>query len=566
MSVSLFRFHSTPILDVTTCIKAMWAIQIKWENIHAKTKNRIFQIIYAERTNLTVRTFFSLFYSLSHIGVTYDDLSTKFEVLTQSDEKMKKNGRKKNSEYFDYFSETKSLKEILLIGIEIFSNTMQSRQISHLFYILRTQEIPLSTFTVKTRKNIYQRISLFSAEFSIREMKSVLFGLSDWYGLERIQKNRTEKEIKLGGENLKFSNENDVEEVEKNNVKNVLKLMAAAVTRLCVDFDGNDAQSVTEHLRILNILHDIDLTTRNTLYNKILSVSTSIPTAPSSFQSSSTSSLHTITDDNNSCESNGNENNGNENENEEDSEGNVSKIIFTKNDNIVKKTVEGEMERLMNLKFENMGEKEEEKQEEKEVEKDGEKEGEVVNVTKNQNVRSTTSHMYSIPDNINNAQNNQLPINKYSQPFKSINEIKTEIHEKETAVRTAYQIVRAFDFVRVLAASGAEWRNLRYEVPTLFYSCLTLFSLTSPFHTPLHVLHPSHATFYFSSHFFLFLRLFFSLFSSFFFLFSFFFSFLVWITKTVSWLSWQVKIKKKKMKTLSKLKWKSTKTENIGFI
>jgi hypothetical protein len=527
ISISLFRSHSTTILDVTTCIKSLWAIQIKWENIHAKTKNRIFQIIYAERTNLTVRTFFSLFYSLSHIGVTYEDLSTKFEELTQCDEKMKKNGRKKNSEYFNYFSETKSLKEILLIGIEIFSNTMQSRQISHLFYILRTQEIPLNTFTVKTRKNIYQRISLFSTEFSIREMKSVLFGLSDWYGSERSRKNTTEKEIKLGGENLEFSNENDVEEVEKNNVKNILNSMAAAVTRLCVDFDGNDAKFVTEHLQILNILHDIDLTTRNILYNKILSVSvsTSIPTAPSSFQSSSTSSLHTNTDDNDSSESNGNENNGNENENEENSEGNVSKIIFTKNEIIVKKTVENEMERLMNLKFDNMGEKEEEKQEEKEVEKDGEKEGEVVNVSTNQSVRSATPHqnknsnknvMFSITNEINNPQNNEISRNEYSQPLEIINEIKTEIHEKETAVRTAYQIVRAFDFVRVLAASGADWRNLRYEAPSLFsFSCLTLFSLTaSPL--PGHLAY--HSTFYFSSHFFLLLHLFFTFF---FFLFSF---------------------------------------------
>jgi hypothetical protein len=517
--ISLFRSHSTTILDVTTCIKSLWAIQIKWENIHAKTKNRIFQIIYAERTNLTVRTFFSLFYSLSHIGVTYEDLSTKFEELTHCDEKTKKNGRKKNSEYFNYFSETKNLKEILLIGIEIFSNTMQSRQISHLFYILRTQEIPLNTFTVKTRKNIHQRISLFSTEFSIREMKSVLFGLSDWYGSERSRKNTIEKEIKLGCENLEFSNENDVEEVEKNNVKNILNLIAAAVTRLCVDFDGNDAKFVTEHLQILNILHDIDLTTRNILYSKILSVSvsTSIPTAPSSFQSSSTSSLHTNTDDNDSSESNGNENDGNENENEENSEGNVSKIIFTKNEIIVKKTVENEMERLMNLKFDNMGEKEEEKQEEKE--------GEVVNVSTNQSVRSATPHqnknsnknvMYSITNDINNLQNNEISRNEYSQPLETINEIKTEIHEKETAVRTAYPIVRAFDFVRVLAASGAEWRNLRYEVPTLFYfSFLTLFSLTA---SPLPGLLASHSTFYFSSHFFLLLHLFFTFF---FFLFSF---------------------------------------------
>ena len=81
-------------------MKSLWAMKIQWEKINEKTKNRIFKIIYEERTNLTVRTFFSLFYSLSHIGATYDDLSTKFEVLTQSDEnveKIEKNEKKRKS-------------------------------------------------------------------------------------------------------------------------------------------------------------------------------------------------------------------------------------------------------------------------------------------------------------------------------------------------------------------------------------------------------------------------------------------------------------------------------------
>lgn len=273
-------------------LKALWSVKIIWQDLNIATKNKLTNVIAEERTPYTVRTFVSVFFSLTNVQATYlqigDTNMKKSEINIQ--EKKEKNVTQQNE----------NLRKGFLVGLSKFSSALNRKQLSNVFYILRVRNVLWASLSSSTRNILLGKIQLFADEFSSREIISVLSGL---VSCDTLIPNSELSKSTLGNTNNDENvdenmNESEITEMNEITVTATLKSVLSAISRFCNEFTEIEAKSVVNNLSKVGLFHDLDDRTKNILYSKMIEnpiitkpSSTPLPPPPSTSTSASSSTF-----------------------------------------------------------------------------------------------------------------------------------------------------------------------------------------------------------------------------------------------------------------------------------
>ena len=255
------------------CLRGLWQLKINFEkHLSQKTKQRILEIIYKERTNFTVQTFSSIFYSLSHIGVKWKTLLSYTEnnfddnkndniknennhdnldysknnnvndddnervksmnILTnekligsinENTENNSENNLSSSATSFSTsfstssspipFQDSKNIQEIFITGVSTYARTMKIKQILNLFYVLRIMKIKLKIFDENIQKILLKKIIFFMPSMSVSGIGNILIYFS-CYGKDIMKRGINDIDSNLSTENeIEKENENDDNDV-----------------------------------------------------------------------------------------------------------------------------------------------------------------------------------------------------------------------------------------------------------------------------------------------------------------------------------------------------------------
>ena len=167
----LFYYYT----DLSACLKSLWQFKINFhEDLSDKTKQRIFEIIKNERTNFTVQTFVSIFYSFSHIGMKWSELNYNFDSKNDHVEDEK--------DLISYstipFQKSKNLQNIFLTGVSTYVPTMKAKQIINLIFIFRTMDIGWNELCRKTQNTLLSKLIIILNDVTPKTLVSILLFLS----------------------------------------------------------------------------------------------------------------------------------------------------------------------------------------------------------------------------------------------------------------------------------------------------------------------------------------------------------------------------------------------------
>lgn len=270
-------------------LKALWSVKIIWQDLNIATKNKLTNVIAEERTPYTVRTFVSVFFSLTNVQATYlqigDTNMKKSKINIQ--EKKEKNVTQQNE----------NLRKGFLVGLSKFSSALNRKQLSNVFYILRVRNVLWASLSSSTRNILLGKIQLFADEFSSREIISVLSGLVSCDTLiPNSELSKSTSGNTNNDENVDENmNESEIMEMNEITVTATLKSVLSAISRFCNEFTEIEAKSVVNNLSKVGLFHDLDDRTKNILYSKmienpIITKPSSTPTPPPPSTSTSASS------------------------------------------------------------------------------------------------------------------------------------------------------------------------------------------------------------------------------------------------------------------------------------
>lgn len=441
MTPSLFSHIFT---DILTVLKALWSVKIVWQDLNTATKNILTDIITEERTPYTVRTFVSVFFSLTHVQATYlqiGDTNTK-KSENNFQEKQEKNLTLQQNE---------NLQKVFLVGLSKFSSALNRKQLSNVFYILRVRNILWASLSSSTRNVLLGKIQLFSEEFSSREIISILSGLVSCETLipnsdlsknvltyNNGDENRTNDDESMDG----YENENEEvvksEKMETNEitVTATLKSVLSAISRICNDFTETEAKSLADNLSKIGLFYDLNDRTRNILYSKMIENSLTIrpSTTPASTLTSSSISASAFMDEYDNILMNSRTRNDNENEIE-----NKNETRNVKHSDC-KISVDEEMKKLNDLDFKKNTDKK-------------------VNNNDQNNLMQYDTREVKKSENEFIMKTNEENLVKQSEVYKEIPTTSNAARE-----RTGSESVRAFEWVKALVRSNAIWSDLRYEL------------------------------------------------------------------------------------------------------
>ena len=398
-----------------------------WQDLSTATKYKLTNIIIEERTPYTARTFVTVFFSLSHLQATY--LQENYSEF----ENNKSNKLKEKNENENASQQNEKLQKVFLLGLSKFANSLNKKQLSNVFYILRVRNVLWSSLSYDTRNILLQRILLFSEEYSSREIISILSGM---IACQTVSHSNKQQGVLLktdAGNDNDSENENEkAVESDKTNmeeiaVKAVMKSVFVVISRICKDLNEIEAKSVIFNLSKVGLFHELDEKTKNILYSKIIeNQSNTIPSSSTPFTSSTSISTTLPVDDfdnvlmHSLISEKSNDWNKNRNENENENEKNVKHSD-------TKLSVDEEMKRLHEMNFNNGA--------------------------------KTEINYFEVEKNIPVSDN--IIIEKFHDKFKDTNENENE--NKDIYVRTGSENARAFEWVKVLARSQATWLDLSIQ-------------------------------------------------------------------------------------------------------
>ena len=401
-------------------------MKIIWQDLNIATKNKLTNIITEERTPYTARTFISVFFSLTHVQATYLQIG-------DTDTKKSESNFQEKKEENAILQRNENLQRVFLVGLSKFTSSLNRKQLSHVFYILRVRNVLWASLSSSTRNVLLGKIQLFSEEFSSREIISILSGLVSCETL--IPNSGLSKSVLI---NNNGANKNENEEVIKDEkmetnermVKATLKSVLSAISRICNDLTETEAKSLSNNLSKIGLFCDLDDRTKNILYSKM--IENPLNTRPSSTPSSTSASTSTFTSSSTSVDvyddtlmiSRIRNENENESENVKHSDGKIS--------------VDEEMKKLNDLDFKKNTDKRVHYNDQNNVMKDDTREN---NKSKNVFIVKT---------------NDEENLVKQSEVLKAIPTTSTTAH-----VRTGSESVREFEWVKALIRSKATWSDLR---------------------------------------------------------------------------------------------------------
>ena len=296
-----------------------------WSEINQRTKTTILKIIMKEKKNMTSRLFFSIFNSLSLLGLKQIDMNSK-EILngdllygraeSEGETEINKMASNSGEEHHNIGNETENsdfelLRELFLSGLDRFILSLKSKQTYALLSTMTTLRIELIHINLKTRNIMLFRVLRSLENISPSALQQTLSGLAktEIFNSGTLQSTESLSQKKRkNDENVrnKASDDLDNENVLTNDIllRKIRKSVIDAVINLSESFDGNEAQSVIRNLAVLDLMKEFDGTVLNKMYSSVLSseippspppfVSISSPSSssssPSSFSSSSSSS------------------------------------------------------------------------------------------------------------------------------------------------------------------------------------------------------------------------------------------------------------------------------------
>lgn len=446
-------------IDVSIVLKALWSVKIIWQDLNIATKNKLTNIIIEERTPYTVRTFVSVFFSLSHVQATYLQVG-------DTDMKKSENNFQDKKEKNVILQQNENVQKVFLVALSKFSSALSKKQLSNVFYILRVRNILWSSLSLSTRNVLLGKIQLFAEEFSSREIISILSGL---VSCETQIPNSELSKIVLtnshddenGKNGDEKGNANEVVVESEITVTATLKSVLSAISRICNDFTEIEAKNVVNNLSKIGLFHDLDDRTKNNLYSKMTeNSSTTKPSTPPPFSTSASTSTFTSSSTSSSVDeyddillnSRIKNENKNENEDEDESENENERRKNVKHSD-TKISVDEEMKKLNDLDFKkntgkkvNFNDQNDKMQDdtrndnfERKIymktngEENFDKQSEVVQVT----TTTTTT--------------NTAHVRTGSESVRTVSE----------SVRTGSESVRAFEWVKALVRSKGTWSDLR---------------------------------------------------------------------------------------------------------
>jgi hypothetical protein len=427
-------------------LKALWSVKVIWQDLNIATKIKLTNIITEERTPFTVRTFVSVFFSLSHIQATY------LQIGDTNIKKIDDNFQEKKEKNV-ILQQNENLQKVFLVGLSKFSSALNKKQLSNVFYILRVRNFLWASLSSSTRNVLLGKIQIFSGEFSSREIISILSGLVSCETLipnsELSKSALTNANNDENGDENKNENENEVEvrsektEINQISVKATLKSVLSAISRICNEFTEIEAKSVVNNLSKIGLFHDLDDRTKNILYSKMIEnpITTKPSTPPSSTSTSTFTSFSTISsvDEYDDILLNSRIKNEDEDEDENENEGRRKNGKHSD----TKKSVDEEMKKLNDFDFK----KNTEKKDNYNYQND-----KIQHDTRDDNIESKTSMKTSGEDNL---------VDK-SEVIQETSTTTTTTSTINTAhVRTGSESVRAFEWVKALVRSKATWSDLR---------------------------------------------------------------------------------------------------------
>ena len=279
--------------DLAVCLKSLWQLKISFkEDLSEKTKQRIFEIIKNERTNFTVQTFVSIFYSFSHLGLQWHDLNYDFDTEINED-------RPPSSSTLPFWS-SNNVKDVFLTGVSTYETSMNSKQVTNLIFVFRTMEIDWEHFNQESRYNLLSKLILTLDVATPGVLGSILLFLSSsniFYSVqENVEKN---VETKVGNKVILSKNEIYVEKNEESSarMKNLLFVLEDQIlksTRNIIEKEANikndgdngdnnvecymsklDAKIILDSFKKLKFFDSLDEKSKSFLLNRILSDPTS---------------------------------------------------------------------------------------------------------------------------------------------------------------------------------------------------------------------------------------------------------------------------------------------------
>jgi hypothetical protein len=414
------------------------------------TKSKLTNIITEERTPYSVRTFVSVFFSLSHVQATYLQIG-------DTDMKKSENNLQEKKEKNVILQQNENLQKVFLMGLSKFSSALNKKQLSNVFYILRVRNILWTSLSSSTRNLLLGKIQLFSAEFSSREIISILSGLISCETLipnsdssKSTSTNTNYDENARNGDEKRNVNEvvvrSENTDMNEITVTATFKCVLSAISRICNEFTEIEAKSIVNNLSKIGLFHDLDDRTKNILYSKMIehpiTAKPSTPTSTSTSTSSSTSTFTFTTTSSSSTSSSVDEyddillNSRIKNEDEDENENERRKNVKHSDTKI---SVDEEMKKLNDLDFKKNTDKRDEYNDQ------------------NDNVQGDTRDD-KIEMKSFTKTNDQEDLVKQSE---IIQVTPTTTNTATANVRTGSESVRAFEWVKALVRSKAIWSDLR---------------------------------------------------------------------------------------------------------